>query len=143
MGGREAAGDPALPRTRYRELQWRNVPDTPRLDGEFARLLRELAPTVQKSAVQKSAAKKKPVDAQGELRIEQIGEIWQRAVGDDIAALSRPTRYRGGVLTVELDSAPLAAELKSFAREHLRKALEAEGLAGLCELKFSVGSSSA
>ncbi len=147
MGERGAAEDPPLPRTRYRELGWRNVPDTPRLEGTFESLLRELAPVVTKKAVLRkkapAAANKDhpPVATPGETRLEEIGEIWQRVVGEDIAALSRPTRYRGGVLTVELDSAPLATELGTFAREHLREALEGEGLSGLCDLKFRVRSS--
>jgi hypothetical protein len=43
------------------------------------------------------------------------------------------------VLTVEVDSAPLAAELESFGRDHLLGALEHEGLVGLCRVRFRTG----
>jgi predicted nucleic acid-binding Zn ribbon protein len=100
------------------------VADVEPLSGLFDRLVREFAPAIAPDAGTK---------------LEEIGAIWRRAVGEEIAAHARPSRFRGGVLTVEVDSAPLAAELGTFAREHLGKALEREGLVGLCELKFRTG----
>ncbi len=115
----------------YRELERRRVPDTKTLATEFDSLLRELAPVVARDRAARDRG-------MGD-RLDAIEEIWIRAVGEEIAAHARPGRFRGGVLTVEVDSAPLAAELESFAREHLREALEREGLEGLCELKFRTG----
>ena len=160
------ASDPGLVRTRYRDLDARFVPEPPRLDGTLTSLLRELAPTVESARVSRprkspaprpGAARDSDRDraedatetersnpaisraaARGTSRLEEVSEIWQRTVGEDIAGLSRPTRFRAGVLTVELDSAPLAAELDSFARDHLLEALAGEGLSGLCDLKFKV-----
>ena len=115
------AGDP---RTSYADLARARVPDVEPLAGLFDRLVREFAPAVA---------------AEPGARLEEIGAIWRRAVGEEIAAHARPGRFRGGVLTIEVDSAPLAAELGSFARGHLHQALEREGLTGLCELKFRTG----
>ena len=126
-----------LPRTRYWEFERRRPREVDALEGEFAALLKELAPALP-AIDDKAARKKNRTAAADEARWEEISKIWQRAVGDDLAALSRPIRFRGGVLTVEIDSAPLAAELGTFAKQHLLEALDREGLAGVCELKFRV-----
>jgi hypothetical protein len=121
-----------LPRVRYWELERRRVSETRTLGKEFDRVLREFAPTVP-------VRRNDPSVVGG---LDEVAEIWRRAVGDEIASLSRPGRFRGGVLTVEVDSAPLASELEQFAREHLLEALEREGLVGLCDLKFRGGRNS-
>ena len=113
-----------VPRTAYAELWRQRVPEVESIGGLFQRLVRELAPAVAPDAG---------------ARLEEIDAIWRRTVGEEIAAHTRAARFRGGVLTIEVDSAPLAAELGSFAREHLHRALEREGLTGLCELKFRTG----
>lgn len=126
--GRKKSGES---RVEYADLLRRRVPDTPTLAGTFRNLLKDLAP-----AIESGAAQRERKASGGGNRLEEITGLWQRTVGDDVAALSRPVRFRGGVLTVEVDSAPLAAELGSFARDHLVQALAAEGLEGLCDLKF-------
>lgn len=119
-GGRSTG----VPRTAYADLWRQRIPEVEPIGGLFQRLVREFAPAVAPDAG---------------ARLEEIAAIWRRAVGEEIAAHTRPGRFRGGVLTIEVDSAPLAAELGSFARGHLHRALEREGLTGLCELKFRTG----
>jgi hypothetical protein len=113
-----------LPKVEYLELKRRRIPEAKTLAPMIEKLLREFAPTVARDRG---------------ARLDEIEEIWRRAVGDEISAHTRPGRFRGGVLTILVESAPLAAELESFAREHLHEALEREGLEGLCELKFKCG----
>ena len=120
-----------LPRVRYWELERGRAPETRRIGSEFDRLIRELAPTVR--------PRRRSEESGAAEDLERLRDAWQRAVGEEIAAVSRPGRFRGGVLTVEVDSAPLAAELEQFARDHLLEALEREGLVGLCELRFRGG----
>ena len=88
-------------------------------------ILKELAPTVRGDAVES---------------LDRLGLLWKEVVGDDFAALSRVVRYRGGVLTVEVRSAPLRAELAGFARSHLLEELAARGLEGIHDLDFRIGS---
>ena len=118
---------------RYWELDRRRLPEMKTLAPELTALVRSLAPVLPSSG---------PRRRDGALRLAEIGAYWSRAVGEEMAALTRPTRFRGGVLTVEVDSAPLAAELESFARDHLLHALQGEGLDELCELRFRSGSRS-
>ena len=68
--------------------------------------------------------------------LQEVQEVWSGVVGKDIDLLTRVVRYRGGVLTVEVPSAPLKAELESFAREQLLDDLNASGLQGAHELRF-------
>ena len=68
--------------------------------------------------------------------LQEVQALWNGVVGKDINHLTRVVRYRGGVLTVEVSSAPLKAELKSFAREQLLEDLNASGLQGAHELRF-------
>ena len=134
----ELAPSPSnLPRTRYWEFDRRRPREVDALEGEFAAILKELAPALP-AIDDKAAKEKRRTAASDEARWDEISKTWQRAVGDDLAVLSRPTRFRGGVLTVEIDSAPLAAELGTFAKQHLLEALDREGLAGVCDLKFRV-----
>ena len=122
------------------------MPDLPSLGQTFDQLLRDFAPTVEgaRSRPRRRAGGDGELPdvsraaSRGERRLEELAGIWARAVGEEIAGISTPIRYRGGVLTIEIDSAPLAAELGTFARDHLRTALAAEGLPELCDLKFKV-----
>ncbi len=93
--------------------------------GELLRdLLRELKPTVQGDPPQS---------------LERLHQIWTAAVGEELARLCHVIRYRGGVMTVEVNSAPLISELGGFARESLIEELAARGMEGVHDLRFKVG----
>lgn len=98
--------------------------------GELIKeVMREMAPVVEALPRGKGSAR-------GGDRLAELQGIWQRIVGAEIAALARITRYRGGVLTVEVDSAPLKAELEGFAKAELTESFIDGGLDGLHELRF-------
>jgi len=62
---------------------------------------------------------------------------WRNIVGDEIGEHSRPGTYRNGVLTVEVDSAALLAELSTYCREALLESLRADPtFRGLRALRF-------
>ncbi|MBN1420359.1 MAG: DUF721 domain-containing protein [Planctomycetes bacterium] len=62
---------------------------------------------------------------------------WRDIVGPEIGEHTRPGTYRNGILTVEVDSAPLLAELSTYCREALLDSLRADtGFHGLRALRF-------
>ena len=87
-------------------------------------LLKEISPTVRG----------KPA-----MSLRRLERMWNEVVGEELTRWTRVVRYRGGVLTVEVDSSPLLAELSGFAREGLLEHLAAQGLEGIHELKFKPG----
>ena len=70
-------------------------------------------------------------------RLTELGEIWRKVVGDDLAQLSRVAVYRGGVMIVAVQSSPLCTEL-GFGREQLIDGLRLHGLDGIHGLEFKV-----
>ena len=70
--------------------------------------------------------------------LARLAALWSEAAGPDIAARTRATRFRAGVLEVEVDSTPLLADLRGFARAALIKTLSARGLAGVHDIRFRV-----
>lgn len=72
-------------------------------------------------------------------RIEEIRDVWKEAVGNEIARRTTPSRYREGVLTVTVDTAPLASELQSFGEQALIGDLSQRGLDGLHTIRFQTG----
>ena len=93
-------------------------------------LLKDMAPTIGERNSRKSAG----------VGLESIRAVWSRVVGGELARLTRVTRYRGGVLTVEVATAPLAAELGGFARQNLLDGFAAEGVTGIHGITFKTGS---
>ena len=69
--------------------------------------------------------------------LARAGRKWERVAGRRLAAASRPRSLRRGVLTVEVDSSALLAELGGFRRQELLRGLVAgpEPL-GVREVKF-------
>ena len=59
-----------------------------------------------------------------------LQDLWARAAGPDIAAETRPSTLRSGVLTVEVRSAGLLAELAGFRRDELLSRFVAEDPSG-------------
>ena len=74
-------------------------------------------------------------------RLAELNGIWRGVVGDALGEQTRVAKYLGGVMTVEVSSAPLLAELSGFAKQELMDGLGAAGLTGLHELRFRPGSS--
>ncbi|MEM7164016.1 MAG: DUF721 domain-containing protein [Planctomycetota bacterium] len=73
--------------------------------------------------------------------LQSVEQLWQQVVGDPLAELTRVTRYRGGVLFVDVAAAPLLAELRSFARKDLLRGLHDGGLSGVSDIKFQASGS--
>ena len=70
----------------------------------------------------------------------ELGRTWRDIVGEEIAAHSRITEYRSGVLRVEVDSAPLLHELATYhSREVIESLRATEAFRNLSELKFRSG----
>ncbi|MGE4618654.1 MAG: DciA family protein [Planctomycetota bacterium] len=86
---------------------------------------------MQKLAPAKGSA---PLD-----KIQQVRDLWEITVGKEIAQRSVPKTWREGVLTVMVDSAPLAAELQSFGESALITTLVEGGLQGLHSIRFQSG----
>jgi predicted nucleic acid-binding Zn ribbon protein len=51
--------------------------------------------------------------------------VWNEVIGPELGEKTRVTRWRDGVLTVEVDSAPLLQELDGFYKESLLESLRA------------------
>lgn len=71
--------------------------------------------------------------------IQQIRGIWEQVVGQEIGKLTQPQRYKGGVLIVAVQAAPLAAELQSFDERVLVERLAGMGLEGVHSIRFQTG----
>ena len=89
-------------------------------------VMRELAPIVGATRS----------DARSDDRLEELQDMWKRVVGNPIDEHTRVVRYRGGVMTVEVDFAPLMAELDGFAKTELLENLVDLGLEGIHRLCF-------
>lgn len=74
-------------------------------------------------------------------QLDTLTELWAKTVGPGIAKVTKVTRYRGGILTVKVQSAAVRTELE-FARAHLIDALAEQGLSGVHEIRFGHSASS-
>jgi predicted nucleic acid-binding Zn ribbon protein len=69
-----------------------------------------------------------------------VAGTWARAAGEALAAETRPSTLRGGVLTVEVRSAALLAELAGFRTAEMLSRVLAEDPSGrVRELRFRLG----
>jgi hypothetical protein len=69
-----------------------------------------------------------------------LAELWTRAAGPQIAADTRPSTLRRGVLTVEVRSASLLAELTGFRTPELLARVLGEDPSGrIAGLRFRLG----
>jgi predicted nucleic acid-binding Zn ribbon protein len=69
-----------------------------------------------------------------------VEDVWARAAGPELAEETRAATLRQGVLTVEVRSAPLLAELAGFRSQELLGRVTAEDGAGRIRgLKFRLG----
>jgi hypothetical protein len=69
-----------------------------------------------------------------------LAEAWARAAGESLAAETRPSTLRAGVLTVEVRSAALLAELAGFRTAEMFSRYAAQDPSGrVRELRFRLG----
>ena len=68
--------------------------------------------------------------------------LWTEAAGPELAGMTRATRLAGGVLTVEVSSAPLLNELATYRQKELLERVRArDELRGVREIRFRAGES--
>src|SRR5262245_40762439 len=71
---------------------------------------------------------------------EGIYQYWKEIVGEEIASQTRVVKCAGGVLTVEVASAPLLLELSGYYREGILESIRAQPeCSGIHELRFRAG----
>lgn len=69
-----------------------------------------------------------------------IGALWERAAGAEVAAETRPATLSRGVLTVEVRSASVLAELSGFRKDELLARVLAQDPSGrVVSLRFRLG----
>jgi len=69
-----------------------------------------------------------------------LAQLWERAAGPDLAAETRPSTLRQGVLTVEVRSAALLADLAGFRTTELLSLFLAQDPSGrVTGLRFRLG----
>jgi predicted nucleic acid-binding Zn ribbon protein len=71
--------------------------------------------------------------------LARVQEVWERTVGPAVAADTRPTRERDGVLTVTCAAAVWAQELDLMAGELLPRLNAALGAEAIRELRCRTG----
>jgi hypothetical protein len=73
-------------------------------------------------------------------RRDAILEAWRQAAGDELAAETRPSGLRKGILTIEVRSAALLHELEGFRRDELLDRFLSAAPAGrVTGLRFRLG----
>jgi predicted nucleic acid-binding Zn ribbon protein len=73
-------------------------------------------------------------------RASTMADLWERAAGPELAAETRPSTLRQGVLTIEVRSAGLLAELAGFRTQELLSKFLAEDPSGrVVQLRFRLG----
>lgn len=60
-------------------------------------------------------------DVKAESSRADLASALEQVLGPELAPLCNVTGFRGGKLTVEVDSAPLFAELSGFRRDEIRE----------------------
>ena len=69
-------------------------------------------------------------------RINELSTLWKKVVGSDLSGWTQVMSYRNGIMTVQVHSAPLVAELQAFAKKELLEELRESGLEEIRELRF-------
>ena len=71
---------------------------------------------------------------------EGIYARWQEVVGDEIASHTRVIDVKGGILYVEVDSAPLLQELATYNRQQILEGVRKIGEFGnIQDIRFRAG----
>lgn len=69
-----------------------------------------------------------------------LADLWARAAGAEVAAETRPSTLRAGVLTVEVRSAGLLAQLAGFRQDEFLSRIVAQDPSGrITGLRFRLG----
>ncbi len=68
----------------------------------------------------------------------EIGRLWGRVVGSEVARHARPGTFRRGSLTVEVDQPAWATELQFQAPRILDRINQAAGKSLISEIRFRV-----
>ena len=78
-----------------------------------------------------------------DLRLEErnregaLASAWEEAAGSDLAGKARPVAFRRGLLTVEVEGAPLLQEVSGFRARAILEALRAlPGGRAVREIRF-------
>ncbi|NCG56984.1 MAG: DUF721 domain-containing protein [Proteobacteria bacterium] len=119
-------------RVRYLELEQ----EERRLERERTSL-RPLSETVKK-LLKKYAPSHSSDAVDG---IQGVRKLWRQVVGVEISQHTLPVRWKEGVLTVNVDSNPLATELKAFGERAIIENLREQGLDNVHTIHFRNGSS--
>ena len=119
-------------RVRYLELEQ----EERRLERERTSL-RPLSETVKK-LLKKYAPSHSSDAVDG---IQGVRKLWRQVVGVEISQHTLPVRWKEGVLTVNVDSNPLATELKSFGERAIIENLREQGLDNVHTIHVRNGSS--
>ena len=119
-------------RVRYLELEQ----EERRLERERTSL-RPLSETVKK-LLKKYAPSHSSDAVDG---IQGVRKLRRQVVGVEISQHTLPVRWKEGVLTVNVDSNPLATELKSFGERAIIENLREQGLDNVHTIHFRNGSS--
>ena len=96
------------------------------LSGALKKLIQRFAPTHETDAVD---------------GLQKIRKLWASVVGHGISKHTLPVRWKEGKLTVNVDSNPLATELKNFAERTIIENLRKEGLEEIHSIHFQNGPS--
>ena len=73
--------------------------------------------------------------------IQGVRKLWRQVVGVEISQHTLPVRWKEGVLTVTVDSNPLATELKACGERAIIENLREQGLDNVHTIHFRNGSS--
>lgn len=68
----------------------------------------------------------------------EIQQVWREVAGEEFANQTRVSNYRGGVLTIEVQSAPLLHELQVYYKGEFVKILRERLSVALTSLKFKL-----
>lgn len=96
------------------------------LSDALEKLIKRLVPTHSRDAVD---------------GLQSVRKLWTEVVGKGIAKHTLPVRWKEGKLTVNVDSTPLATELKTFAERTIIENLRKAGLEELHSIHFQNGPS--
>jgi predicted nucleic acid-binding Zn ribbon protein len=71
--------------------------------------------------------------------LRKVLRAWHEAVGAEMAVHTRVQGVKKGVVTIEVDSAPLLHELAGYMKHDLLRVLRSKADAPVTELKFRLG----
>lgn len=71
--------------------------------------------------------------------VQRIWDVWNDAVGPDVAGNAQPKVYKKGILIVAVSSGPWAQELQFYASEIRDRINRAVGAVLVDEIRFKVG----